>query len=133
MMNDVYHYFGDDLSASGSGDLQSVGSTIKGQQRILRRLLTNPREELPDGTILPPDYIWQPEYGGGLPRFVGKTLDVPKIRARVRGQILLEDCAAKIPEPQISVSAISNGVNINIQYTDSVSKTIQALSFDVSK
>jgi hypothetical protein len=39
---DVYHYIGGDISASNTGDLQGVTDTVRGQQRVLRRLLTNP-------------------------------------------------------------------------------------------
>ena len=64
-MNDLYQYFGDDIAASATGDLQPVAGIERGQQRILRRLLTNPREVLPDGSVLPPDYIFHRNMGRG--------------------------------------------------------------------
>jgi hypothetical protein len=121
-MNDLNHYVGSDLSASITGDLQQIDGATKGQQRVLRRLLTNPGE-----------YLFHLDYGAGLGQMIGTVTDVAKITALIRGQILLEDAVAKVPPPQISVTAIPNGVAVNIQYTDSVTKSAQVLSFDVSK
>jgi hypothetical protein len=132
-MNDIYQYFGNDVGTSATGDLQPVNGIELGQQRILRRLLTNPREVLPDGTILPPDYIFHPEYGAGLPRMVGDTLDVAKIRARIRGQVLLEDAVARTPEPEVVVKPIHGGVSCTIRYVDAVAKAPAVLSFNVNR
>lgn len=132
-MNDLFHYVGGDVGVSSTGDLQPIDGTIRGQQRIIRRLVTNPREVLPNGDILPPDYIFHPDYGAGLQRKIGDTADIPKIRALIRGQILLEDVVAKNPEPQIEVQAINAGLSVSIRYIDAVSKTPVALSFSVNR
>src|SRR5581483_995049 len=55
-LNDVFHYWGNDVSLSNTQDLLLVSGTVMGQQRVLRRLLTNPG-----------DYLFDPNYGGGLP------------------------------------------------------------------
>ena len=120
-MNDIYQYFGTDLTPSATGDLQPVASTTRGQQRILRRLLTNPG-----------DYIWHPDYGAGLPSYVGSVIDVRQMNSLIRGQILLEDSVAKTPEPVIDVQAIQGGMTVSIQYNDANSNTPQTLSFNVS-
>jgi phage baseplate assembly protein W len=122
MMNDLYQYFGDDLNPSATGDLQPVVTTTRGQQRILRRLLTNPG-----------DYIWHPDYGAGLPRYVGSVINVRQMKALIRGQVLLEDSVAKTPEPVIDVQAISGGMTVAIQYNDADTNTPQSLSFNVNK
>jgi phage baseplate assembly protein W len=125
-LTDLDHYIGSDLSVSGTGDLQGATDTIRGQQRILRRLLTNPGE-----------YIFHPEYGAGLPQYVGRTADVPKIRALVRGQIQLEEAVARAPAPEINVAAIPSaaggGFAITIIYTDAPSGQPVTLSFEVGK
>ncbi len=120
-MNDLFHYVGSDLAASATGDLQPVDGTTLGQQRILRRLLTNPG-----------DYIWHLDYGAGLPARVGDVLDAAKIRALIRGQILLEAAVAKVPEPVIDVQQIAGGISVTIQYNDADTQTPQNLSFSVS-
>ena len=121
-MNDLYHYFGSDIASSVVGDLQLVNGTTRGQQRILRRLLTNPG-----------DYIWHPTYGGGLGQKVGSVIDIPGIKALIRGQLNLEEVVAPTPEPQIDVTAITGGISVYIAYVDAVSKTPQTLSFDVNR
>lgn len=121
---DIYHYFGGDIGTNANGDLQSVDTTIKGQQRILRRLLTNPG-----------DYIWHLDYGAGLPRYVGQTLSAGKfheIKGLIKKQIFLEQAVAQNPEPVITLQTIPNGLYCSIQYTDAQTKTLQLLSFNVT-
>ncbi len=121
-MNDLYQYFGDDIGASATGDLLPVAGIERGQQRILRRLLTNPG-----------DYIFHPEYGAGVPRLVGETVDIQKIRALIRGQVLLEDSVARMPEPEVIVKPIQGGVSCTIRYVDAVAKAPAVLSFNVNR
>ena len=120
-MIDLWHYYGGDLAQSATGDLLGVDGTVKGQQRILRRLLTNPG-----------DYLWHPDYGAGLPAKVGDVFDAAKIRALIRGQILLEAAVARSPEPVIDVQQIPSGLSVNIQYNDAPSGARQTLSFNVT-
>ncbi len=120
-LTDIYHYVNNDLSASATGDLQTATGTTRTQQRILRRLLTNPG-----------DYIWEPDYGAGLPRYVGSVIDEREIAALIRGQVLLEDAVAATPEPTVTVTAIRGGISIDIQYTDSDSNSTATLSFNVT-
>ena len=58
MASDFDQLWGDDLTLTATGQVALVDGTPKGEQRVLRRLLTNPG-----------DYIWHPEYGAGLPRW----------------------------------------------------------------
>ena len=120
-MNDLYQFFGNDIIASATGDLQPVDGTSKGQQRILRRLLTNPG-----------DYPWHQDYGAGLGAYVGQAVDVRKVVSLIRGQILLEAAVAKNPEPVISVQSIANGILVKISYNDATTGATQALSFNVN-
>jgi len=121
-MNDLNQYFGADLSVSATGDLMPVDGDGRGQQRVLRRLLTNPG-----------DYLFHPSYGAGVRRRVGDTLDLPKLRALIRGQILLEEAVAKTPEPQITLTPTPKGVTCAIRYADAVSKAPVILNFNVSR
>ena len=76
-MPDVYHVFGSDLVVSANGDLLTADTVNLSQQRVLRRLLTNPN-----------DYIWQPTYGAGLPQKVGDPFDVATIDSIITAQML---------------------------------------------
>lgn len=122
---DLYHYFGTDLSPSNRGDLLTVTAITRGQQRVLRRLLTNPG-----------DYIFEPEYGAGLAKWIGANADLAAMRALIRAQMLLEPSVAVQPEPDVSVMPIANqaggGFAVAISYTDAPSGEPVVLSFEVS-
>lgn len=124
LINDASHYWGGDLSSSLSptGDIAPASATLRGQQRILRRLLTNPG-----------DYTFHPEYGAGLPAYIGSVATVDQITAVIRGQMLLEDAVARTPAPVITVTPIANGVSAQILYNDAQSGQPVTLSFNVSK
>ncbi|CAI2428029.1 Uncharacterised protein [Serratia proteamaculans] len=125
---DLDHYIGGDIGVSSDGDLQGVSDTLRGQQRVLRRLLTNPRTPGDAG-----DYIFHGDYGAGLPKRVGELANIPEITALIRGQIALEAAVAKSPAPVITVRAITNGIAVSIRYTDAQTLEPVFLSFDVSR
>jgi phage baseplate assembly protein W len=124
-LSDLYHYFGTDLTPSNTGDVLTVSAITRGQQRVLRRLLTNPG-----------DYIFQPEYGAGLAAWIGAPADLAAMRALIRGQMLLEPSVAAQPEPDVSVLPIANqaggGFAVAISYIDAPSGEPVVLSFEVS-
>lgn len=121
-MADLFQYWDQDLVAGPAGDLLPVDGTMLGQQRVLRRLLTSPGS-----------YIWHPEYGAGLPAYIGDTADAPSIEALIRAQLLLEAAVLQDPAPVISVAPIPSGVFVRIQYVDGDTGKQVNLSFDVSK
>lgn len=120
-MADIWHQWNGDLAAGPTGDLLAVDGTLFGQQRVLRRLLTNPG-----------DYIWQLDYGAGLARFIGETIDVAQIRAVIRGQIFKEAAVARTPEPVIDVAADGGTVTVHIRYADAATGQTQVLAFSVN-
>jgi len=118
-MVDLFHSFGSDLVPSPSGDLSTASGPVLGQQRVLKRLLTNPG-----------DYIWQPDYGAGLAQFVGQPAAVSRIRAVIRSQIFKEAAVARTPEPVVEVSFDHAGtVYVHIRYADATTGQTQLLSF----
>jgi phage baseplate assembly protein W len=124
-MTDIAHQWGSDLVTSPTGDLATVSGPVLGQQRVLRRLLTNPG-----------DYIWQLDYGAGLARFIGQPVNILQISAVVRSQIFKEAAVARQPEPVIDVQTSPGGaadtVYVYIRYVDAESSQTQVLSFSVS-
>ena len=121
-MPDLSQLWGGDVQLGTTGDLATASGTALTQQRILRRLLTNPG-----------DYIWQPSYGAGLPRFVGTPAVESTIEAVIRGQMALEPSVAQTPEAAIEVRAdFSGSVYVHIRYVDASSGGTQALSFSLS-
>ncbi len=121
-MQDVSLLWGQDLTVSATGDLALATSTELSQQRVLRRLLTNPG-----------DYIWQPGYGAGLGQFVGQPVNASMIQSVIRSQVLLESTVAQTPEPVISVAGSSDGsVYVDVRYVDADTGSTQILSFSVT-
>lgn len=122
---DFDHYIGGDISASSAGGVSMATGTLRGQQRVLRRLLTNPG-----------DYIFEPDYGAGLPQWIGRNADLAKLRALISGQMALEPSVAPNPAPQIDLSQIANadggGFAVAIAYTDATTGQPVTLSFNVT-
>ena len=121
-MYDLYHYVGTDLSASPAGDLLSVTDSERRKQKILRRLITNPGE-----------MVFHPEYGAGLGKKIGENVNLAEWRGLIIGQMLLEDCVARKPQPEVTIHTIDNGVNVYVKYTDAVSGTAEFLNFDITR
>lgn len=120
-MADTFHQFGGDLALSSTGDIATVTGSTLTQQRVLKRLLTNPG-----------DYIWNPDYGAGLAGFVGQPASTARIAAVVRSQIFKEAAVARTPEPIIDIQLGQAGsVYLHIRYADAVTGETQSLSFSV--
>jgi hypothetical protein len=112
-----------DLSQLYGNDLATVDTTILGQQRVLRRLLTNPG-----------DYLWNASYGAGLAQFVGQPASAGRIRSVIRSQIFQEAVVARTPEPVIDVQVSPGGtVTALVSYADSTTGETQVLSFSVGE
>lgn len=125
ILADFDHYIGGDISTSNTGGIAIVTGTLRGQQRVLRRLLTNPG-----------DYIFEPDYGAGLAQWIGRNADLNKLKALIVGQIALEPSVAANPAPQIALTQIANpdggGFAVSIAYTDAATGQPVTLSFNVT-
>ncbi len=124
-MFDLSQQWGSDLSVSPTGDLALVSGSLLGQQRVLRRLMTNAG-----------DYIWQLNYGAGLAQFIGQPANAGQIQAVIRSQIFKEAVVARTPEPDISAQLDPTGgtgtVYAQVRYVDAPSGQTQVLSFSVN-
>jgi hypothetical protein len=128
-MADIYQWYGDDFQVDVNGDLLLVSGATWTQQRIVRRLLTPPNT-----------YLFHPEYGAGLGRFIGENLS-PDLFQEIKNicvtQILLETAVAKNPKPIVALSIqtiLENTVlNVAIEYYDLELQQTVYLSFNVDK
>jgi hypothetical protein len=121
-MQDAALLWGGDLEPGNTGDLLLSSDSLLGQQRVLRRLLTNPG-----------DYIWHTSYGAGLGQFIGVPCNVVKIKATIRSQIFMESAVSRLPEPVIDVQSSNSGsVFVQLRYVDATSGMTQVISFSVS-
>ena len=121
-MFDINHTFGGDLAVDVSGDLATASGRALGQQRVLRRLLTNAG-----------DYIWQLTYGAGLPSMIGTPADAAAIAGLVRSQIFLEGAVGQTPTPVIDVETQGSIVSLQITYTDARDTTTQAVGVVITE
>jgi hypothetical protein len=118
---DIYQVFNNDLVVSANGDLLTCTSVVESEQRVLRRLFTNPG-----------DYIWQPNYGAGLPQKIGSPFDVSTIESIVQSQMYLEDSVVRVPPPDVEVASFPNGMFVDIEYTEADTQDDVVLSFPVT-
>ncbi len=105
---DLDHTFGGDIGFGPTGDLATVSGAAEGEQRVLRRLLTNPFAD-----------VWNPDYGAGLGLFVGQAGADSSIRAIALQQMYLEAAVSQSPPPVIAVAPFPDGtVVLSVAYTD---------------
>lgn len=116
-MPDLSHQFGADFVLAPNGALALVDGPTLGQQRVLRRLLTNPG-----------DYIWQRCYGAGLGAMVGRPVNAARTRAVIFAQMMQESLVARQPPPVVTVAADNAGhVFANVSYADATTGATQTL------
>jgi len=122
---DCNQVFGSDLNVASNGDVLLTDGETLSQQRVLRRLMTNP------GT-----YIQDLSYGAGVGQFVGQPLTAAlllEIKGLITSQMYLETSVSQNPPPTISITAQTNGdLYCSIQYINAQTTTLQTLSFTVS-
>jgi len=104
---DIEHLYGNDLTVDSTGDLAVVDGTQLGTERVIRRLMTSQGQ-----------YIFQPDYGAGLPSFIGLPGQAQNIAAVIQQQMQLEDVVSQVPLPAVNVQQVNNTVTASIQYVD---------------
>lgn len=121
-MADEFHWWGDDIQFSASGDDLLASDVTELNQSIIRELLTSPG-----------DYIWHPTYGAGLGRFVGKALSTEQfaeVKALIRNVVLSKADIQKQPDPDISFQADATGLlSVQIIYVYAPTGQAQTLTF----
>ena len=123
-MADLWHDWGTDLSFGPTGDLRVADSTAFGQQRVIRRLHTNPG-----------DYIWNLNYGAGLASFVGQTIQLMQMRSVILAQMYLEASVSRVPMPDVvidaSLAASDGRVAVGINYRDATNLSASNVMLNV--
>jgi hypothetical protein len=101
--------WGGDLVIGASGDIATVSMQADVQQRVIRRLLTNPG-----------DYVWHDDYGAGLGNFVGERSSQSVIKSTILNQLLLEALVSKTPPPTVqtsqSLTGLFSATSVTVQY-----------------
>jgi hypothetical protein len=116
---DIDHWIGADVSLTSQNDLVTASNATQRQQRILRRILTNPG-----------DYLWHPTYGAGVMQYIGDIdNNLQIIEGLINSQVQLEQGATS---PSVTFTSVDGEVIANIQYTDQDTGGLQFLSFTVT-
>jgi hypothetical protein len=101
--------WGEDLSVGASGDIGFALVQAEVQQRLVRRLLTNPGE-----------YVWHVDYGAGLGGYVGERYSPGLIEGAVLNGLQLEALVAGTPAPLVQTSLSVTGpfstISVAVQY-----------------
>lgn len=134
-MPDIDHLWGNDINASGSGDLGTTDGLALGIQRIVRRLMSRGRSPASVGVpAIQPEYIWHPDYGASIPQRIGGRADVNLLTSIIGGQILKEaNWVAPNPPPKVTLTPFQGGgMTVDILYTVKATGQQQRLSFNVN-
>ncbi|BAK82892.1 hypothetical protein [Komagataeibacter medellinensis] len=117
-MSALSHTMGGDLDLSGTGGIAVVTGAQQTRQTLLRRLCTNAGA-----------YIWQPDYGAGLPARVGAVMDEAGIRALVLAQVQAEAGVDQTQPVTVTVTSPRTGAYLlAISYTDATTGAVQELA-----
>lgn len=128
-MADLDHWWGDDLSLTPSGDLSVVRNLDKDNQRIFRRLCTN--GALSGANLA--EYVFEPDYGGSAPWYVGRLANDNLMAALIRTQMSYEASVSQSPEPAVTVTMNPSGtMTAVIQYIDKNTGRPVALQVDLN-
>lgn len=95
-----------DLSLSPTAGLALVSGAALTEQRLIRRLLTNPGDD-----------PWNPTYGAGLGHFVGSPVNTAALSALISDQALLEATVASVTSVTVVQDRLGT-VSATIVYVD---------------
>jgi hypothetical protein len=116
--------WGGDLSVGASGDINVALIQAEIQQRLVRRLLTNPGE-----------YVWHADYGAGLGGYVGETYSPGFIEGAVLNQLQLEALIAGTPAPSVQTSLSVTGpfstISVAVQYQVVGGSTLNSIALNL--
>lgn len=105
-MSTMYLEWGGDFVVTPNGSLQWASGWDEVRQRIERRIITNPLEVLPSGEAVPPDYIFDTNYGLGYAKLVNQNLNntmLSTIKQRAYQGVTVDDAVSGAYPPQISL------------------------------
>lgn len=106
-MPDLFLEYNSDLVVTPNGSVQFATGWDHVRQRIVRRVVTNSAQALPDGSTTPPDYIFDPSFGDGLAALVDQDISAQYLQtltAKIRNGVLADEAVSPGTPPAITVS-----------------------------
>jgi hypothetical protein len=121
-----------DLELTPNGDLALLQDTFENapatEQRVEHAAFTSPTPLNADGVAIGrPDDLFHPDYGAGLPQFLGEPF-TPALVARIQAQMLMalarDPNVAQSPSPSVSVIELASGeIEVLTTCTDLLGQT----------
>ena len=105
-MPDLYLEWNGDLVLTANGSVALAVGWDHVRERIIRRILTNGGRTQPDGSVTPPDYIFDPTYGLGGGSLVdgNPTQDfVDDLTQRIRAGVFADAAVDPGADPVIKI------------------------------
>ena len=130
-MPDLYMDWQGDLLVTPNGSVQMASSWDHYRQRIVRRLVTNSAQVLPDGSTTAPDYIFDTAYGFGLAALVDQNPTeafLQSLTAKIRAAVLADVAVDPGSLPTITIQQPNPStyiVNIALTLLDGTPGTVQ--------
>jgi hypothetical protein len=114
--------WGGDLLVGPTGDIGVAPIQNEAEQRIIRRLLTNPG-----------DYIWHLTYGAGLGAYVGQPYSSKSVESTILTQIQSEPIVVSNPSPLVQIQqSLANSTpatSVTIQYQIAGAGPLNSVAF----
>lgn len=114
----LYLDWGGDFKITNNGSIQIANGWDALRQAIVRALLNNPYVVLPAGEDIPPDYVYDPEYGAGLGLYIGQNMsdsEVSELETIISNVVLAQNSVDPSFAPSISfIPFQQNGILIKI-------------------
>lgn len=126
--------FNGDLTVTTSGSIQLATGWTQVRQRIVRRIITNPARQLPDGTFHVADDMFAPDFGVGLGSLVDQAFDQDfqaELQRRIaQGVLQDQDVDSTVPpsvifqRPNPSTLVIAIGVTLKTGQPGTISISV---------
>ena len=122
--------WGGDLKIAPNGGVLSVNGWDEARQSTVRAVLTNPAGTLPSGTVVPPDYVFEPTYGAGIGLYVGQDMtssQVAELQAKISEVVLTQEFVDQAVAPTVTVQNAVNGgqlISVAMRLVNNQSGTI---------
>lgn len=116
-MSAIYLEYGQDFIVNPQGGLQTAVGWDEIRQSVIRFLLTCRQQLEASGIMVYADYIWHPEYGLGLPVFVGELESVnaiQEIERLCKAAVAANLAIAKRPPAKVIINKDQHTLNVFI-------------------
>lgn len=107
-----------DFELNPDGSLRIVSGVEKVQQRFVRRLFTNPREILAEGTLVVSDYLFDQEYGLGATKLIGQPFGADfeaKMTQKIKNAALIDESVDVTQDPIVTYWQDDRLIFVNVQ------------------